>query len=102
MSKRAYAFFVKRPRRIEDLMVPHLLEQEYPYEIVKVVTLPAIDYDNFITDFLADRQFLEDYAPLCGKGSRIRCLCVSRRGGTDAVLVLPNQAWVDLAALLCQ
>jgi hypothetical protein len=83
-------------------MVPHLLEQEHPYEIVKVITLPAIDFENFIADMLADRQFLEDNSPLCSRGSCIRCLCVRRRGGAEAVLVLPNRAWVDLAALLCE
>ena len=46
MLRRAYAYFVKRPQRIEDLMAPHLLEEELPYEIVKVITLPAIDFDT--------------------------------------------------------
>ena len=54
-----YAYFVERPRRIEDLMVPHPIEKERPFRIVTEIQLPAIDYENFITDMLADRQFIE-------------------------------------------
>lgn len=63
-----YAYFVERPRRIEDLMVPHPIEKERPYRIVTEIHLPAIDYENFITDMLADRQFIEDHGRRCKKG----------------------------------
>lgn len=52
------AYFVKRPRIKEDLMRPHLAEQERPYEIAKTIMLSAIDYENFTTDMLADRDYL--------------------------------------------
>ena len=55
MEYTGYAYFVERPRRIEDLTVPHLVEKERPFRIVTEVQLPAIDYENFITDMLADR-----------------------------------------------
>ena len=41
-----YAYFVERPRRIEDLTVPHLVEKERPYRIVTEIQLPAIDYET--------------------------------------------------------
>jgi len=85
-----YAYFVERPRRIEDLMVPHLIEQERPYRIVTEIQLPAIDYENFITDMLADRQFIEDHGRRCKKGKVWACLLVRRRGQPDGVLVMPE------------
>ena len=62
-----YAYFAERPRRIEDLMVPHPIEKEHPFRIVTEIQLPAIDYENFITDMLADRQFIEDHGRRCKK-----------------------------------
>jgi hypothetical protein len=85
-----YAFFVERPRRIEDLMVPHLVEKERPFRIVTEVQLPAIDYENFITDMLADRQFIEDHGRRCKKGEVWDCLLVRRRGQPNGVLVMPE------------
>ena len=82
-------------------MCPHLIEQEREYEVVKTITLPAIDFENFITDMVADRAFLEDNAELCSEGgSVIRCLKVDCRGSGKAILVVPDRAWVDAAAFL--
>ena len=94
-----YAYFVVRPRTIDDLRRPHPLEKEQPYEVVKVINLARIDYTNFITDMLADRQFLEDNASLCGKEEVIRCLLVKHRKTDDGILVVPDEAWVDIAAV---
>ena len=55
MEKAGVAYFVKAPHRIEDLRTPHLVEDERAYEIVKQVKLAKIDYENFITDMVADR-----------------------------------------------
>lgn len=95
-----YAYFVENPRRIEELVCPHPLEQEREYEIVKTIRLAKIDYENFVTDMLADRQFLEDKAALCCKDDVIRCLRVTCRGSKESVLVVPDEAWVDVAALV--
>ena len=65
MPLTGYAYFVSRPRVFADLFCPHLIEEERPYRIVKTVTLPAIDYENFITDLLVDRPFIEAFSPLC-------------------------------------
>ena len=96
-----YAYFVECPRTIEDLLQPHLAEHELPYEIIKTVRLAWIDYVNFITDMLADRQFLVENAKLCSKdGETIRCILVKPcRGGDDGILVVPENAWVGLAAV---
>ena len=91
MKKTGYACFVESPRTIDDLMEPHPIEQETSYEIVKTVKLSGIDYENFITDMLADRQFIEDYGKRCKKGEVWGCLFVRRRGQRDGVLIMPEQ-----------
>ena len=96
------AYFVRYPRIIEDLQKLHLVRDERTYEVVKEITLAAIDYENFITDLVADRQFLEDNASLCADGEPMKCLLVRRRGRRDGVLVVPDapeyKAFVKLAA----
>ena len=100
MDYYGYAYFVERPRRIEDLMVPHLIEKERPYRIVTSVQLSAIDYENFITDMLTDRQFLEDGAALCSRGETWRCLLIRQRGRKGGVLAVPERdCFVGWAAL---
>ena len=99
MDYYGYAYFVERPRRIEDLMVPHLIEEEHPYRIVTEIQLPAIDYENFITDMLADRQFIEDHGRRCKEGEVWDCLLVRRRGQPNGVLVMPeDECFVGWAA----
>ena len=92
------ACFISRPRRIEELRdcrIGILL----PYRVVKTIRLGGMDYENFVTDLLADRAFLED-VPGCGENcTLVRCLCVTCRG-RDSVLVLPDgTGHVTLAAL---
>ena len=59
------AAFFKRPRRAEDLMGLHLLTNEHIFSVAETIELDWIDYENFVTDMLADRQFIEDNAHLC-------------------------------------
>lgn len=101
MSKHGTAYFVERPRRIEELICPHPIEQECEYEVVQTIRLSKIDYENFCTDMVADRQFLEDNAALCNKNEPvIRCLSVTNIGASEKILVVPDEAWVDIAALI--
>lgn len=94
------AYFVKRPRVIQDLAAPHPLEAERAYEVTARVALAGIDYENFVTDMLADRGFIEENAALCGEGEVMRCLLVQRRGQDGGVLVVPERgSFVGWAAL---
>ena len=92
MEKERFAYFVEFPRTIEDLTVPHPIEAEQQYEIAKTLKLAKIDYENFITDMVADRQFIEDNANLCSKDDPWRCILVQQRGQTDGVLVMPEDS----------
>ena len=99
MNKTGKAYFVPDPSRLKDLTVPHLLSDERLYEIVKTITLGAIDYGNFITDMLADRSFIEENHELCEKGEVWRCLFILKRGEHDGVLVMPEDgSYVRYAA----
>ena len=99
MEKTGYAYFIKRPRVLRDLIIPHLLELERPYKVAKTIRLRAIDYENFITDMLADRQFIEDYANLCEMGEHWKCILVQKCGSQDGVLVMPKDGcYVGYAA----
>ena len=92
------AYFLRRPRRIEELRAEESGRRR-PYRIVSSLRLGGMDYENFVTDLLADRAFLEN-VPGCGEdGPLVRCLCVSCKG-RDSVLVLPDgTGHVALAAL---
>ena len=99
MKKTGQAYFVPLPRRIEDLRVPHDYEKEQRYEIVKTVRLSQIEYENFITDMVADRAFIEDNAGNCSAGEIMKCLLVQSRKGTDGILVIPrDRCFVEYAA----
>jgi hypothetical protein len=68
MEKSGSVCFIRHPRTINDLMQPRLHKHEQEYQIVKTIELGKIDYENFITDMLVDRQFIEDSAALCSQG----------------------------------
>lgn len=94
------AFFIRNPRRAEDLCRPHMPEQEHTYEIVKHITLTEVDYENFSFDMLADRQFLEENTVLCSEGAVFKCLLISKKGENHGILVVPDgTAFVKWAAL---
>ena len=89
MPHSGYAYFVEYPRVIDDLLVPHPVEEERPYDIAKTVKLAKIDYENFVTDMIADRRFIEDNEALCSMGEVWKCILVQQRGRPDGVLVMP-------------
>lgn len=71
MKRRGYAYFVENPRILEDLIVPHPVEMERQFLVVKTVKLSKIDYENFITDMIADRQFIEENGGALFEGDRV-------------------------------
>ena len=100
MRKTGTAYFVKNPRVLEDLQTAHPYENGQSYEIVKAIPLSNIDYENFYTDMVADRQFLEDFSYLCSTGDVWKCLFLHRRGKDDGILVVPDDCYVGWAAYL--
>ena len=66
---------------------------------MKTVCLGGMDYENFVTDLLADRAFLEN-VPGCGEdGSILCCLRVSCPDREDILVVPDGTGYVALAAL---
>ena len=102
MGNIGHAFFAERPRTIDDLMQPHLSAHEREYQIVKTIELGKMDYENFITDMIADRQFIEENAALCAEGDAWRCLLVQQCDRSDGVLIMPiDGCYVGWAAYYC-
>lgn len=99
MTERKTAFFIGNARRLADLRVIHPIDAEEPYEIVKTVRLSNIDYENFTTDLLADRAFLDGFPETKWNETVHHCVFVHRRGQEDGVLVVPTaDGHVKLAA----
>ena len=92
------AWFVFRPRRAEDLTVRNPEGKWMVYHIVKTICMSRIDYENFTTDLLADRQFIEDAAALCTKQGD--CLLVTTSTQQPGLLIVPwKGCFVRYAAL---
>lgn len=100
MERTGTAYFVDFPRVVSDVKVLHAHDREKPFRIVKTISLSALSYENFCTDMLADRQFLEDYAELCEEGETWKCLFIHKLGSKDGVLVIPDGCYVKWAAYL--
>ena len=96
MKERAY--FVFRPRTVSDLSIGTADGKWREYRIVKTICLSRMDYDNFTTDLLADRQFIEDNAPFCAAPDD--CLLIKGKQQQQELLVIPWQGcFVRYAAL---
>ena len=85
------AKFVPCPCRIDDLMDGGEPGVWLAYHVVATVELGAVDYENFISDMLVEREFLESAAGLCSAGEIIWCIKVSQKGCSDSVLVVPRK-----------
>jgi len=92
MNNLPTAFFVEYPRNLTDLKRLHFVSDEKPYAIEIKFILNKIDYENFTTDFYADRWFIEDFADLCKVDSDgiWHCIFVKQYGKTDGVLVMSD------------
>ena len=90
--------------RLED--ITHLnISQRHPYVIAKAIRLDRLGYENFISDFTVERDFLEQHAKLCktDKKGVWHCLLVLERGHSDGVLVMPDEeGFVKYAAYLAK
>ena len=93
------ARFISRPRRIEELRAEEDGRRR-PYRVISSLRLGGMDNENFVTDLLADRAFLED-VPGCGEvGNVLCCLRVSCPGREDILVVPDGTGHVALAALV--
>ena len=95
---RENAWFVFEPRRVDDLVFGVCEGKWMEYETVKTICLSKIDYENFTTDLLADREFIEDNINLCQNNGD--CLLVAGPGRARDLLIIPwHGRFVRYAAL---
>ncbi len=92
------AYFVRKPRRLDDLKAVDPLAAKEPYEVIKEVALRAIDYENFVEDMLAARAFLEG---LDITAAQKPCILVRQRNHAEGVLVVPTADGHVLYAAYC-
>ncbi|GEM_PF-1910812 len=93
------AIFVHRPRRIEELTDSGDAGKRKAYQVIRTVELTVIDFENFITDLLVEREFLTG----CGQGtvgSVLPCVLVQCRRFPFGVLTAARDGWVEWAAVL--
>ena len=97
---RGSAYFVKKPSRLNNLLKPHRIEEEVPYEVVKTILLSQIDYENFATDLTVDREYIEQNALFCGiRDGMWECLLIQQENAKGGILVMPeDRHWVGYAA----
>ena len=92
------AWFVFRPRTVAELTMKNPAGKWLEYRIVKTICVTGIDYENFATDLLADRQFIEDHFTLCTESGD--CLLVTGKRREPELLVIPwHKCFVRYAAL---
>ena len=92
------AWFVFRPKTAADLSLKNPAGKWLEYRIVKTICLNGIDYENFTTDLLADRQFIEDHSTLCIEPGD--CLLITGKRQEPELLIIPWQGcFVRYAAL---
>ena len=85
------AFFVFSPRKEDELNQPFPLEQMQPYRIIGRITLNGMDYENFVTDMLVEREYLEPFEELCHTGAVYECVLVCQQWyEKQGILVIPD------------
>lgn len=108
MKPTRQAFFINKPRAITDLMSPHFLDDEEEFLISQRIELRPIDYENFITDFLVERDYIESAANQDDEQNEeqnyvSKCLLISKTGNTDGILVIPQKnGYIERAAYLSE
>lgn len=95
------AIFTPHPRTAEELKGPYQANAiELDYQILKVIRLDRINYENFITDMVVSRSFLEENMDGCGIGSIAKCLLVLCKGLSTGILVVPEyEGFIEYAAI---
>lgn len=67
-----------------------MLEAEREYTVVSRIRLNEIDFENFFTDMLADRWFVEKNGQLCKESNQFYCLLTYCNTFSEAILILPE------------
>jgi hypothetical protein len=85
------AFFIFSPRNADEFRRPFPLDSIQPYRIIETITLNGMDYENFATDMLVEREYLEPFEGLCCTGAVYECVLVCRQGNNrTGILVIPD------------
>ena len=85
------AFFLFSPRNADEFNQPFPLDHIQPYRIIGHIKLSGMDYENFVTDMVVEREYLEPFEELCHTGAVYECVLVCRQGNNrTGILVIPD------------
>ena len=94
-----WAWFVRRPKDLEELRALHPLDGERPFRVSAELFLEEMEFQTFSADLYADRGFLERYAFLCSAGETMTCLLVRCAGDRNGILAVPGKdGFIEWAA----
>ncbi|OQB12227.1 MAG: hypothetical protein BWY15_02275 [Firmicutes bacterium ADurb.Bin193] len=92
------AYFVRNARTIDDLKNHRkkCIEKNSegnPYVIEKIIELSEIDFENFSTDLLTDRQFIEDNIDMMFSDTQNvwHCLLIVPKGRRDTGILVESK-----------
>ena len=95
-----FAHFVSHPRNVDEVKNP-ATSIILPYRVVRTISLSRIEFQNFYTDLLVDRGFIENNAGFCRHQMPQDCILVVCRGYSWGILVAPESGgYVGMAAVL--
>ena len=99
MKRTGAAGFLAHPRTLDEVLANN--SKLRPYTIVKTISLGKIDYENFVSDLLVSRDFLEGNAFLCREPGN--CLYIKQRKSHSGLLIIPDQSgYVESAAWIVE
>jgi hypothetical protein len=96
------ALFIHKPAKLEDLVCPCPVEDLKEYIVEKTIMLDRIDFENFVEDMSVEREFIEEFSPLCriDNNKVWHCLLIRQEGKSDGVLVMADHDAVSWAGYL--
>jgi len=86
------AYFVEYPFSFEDTRKPLSLHRGKTYEVIAIVDLPQIEFENFITDMTQWREFIDEHGLKCRVTTDgvWQSILVRQKGSDDGYLVMTD------------
>lgn len=101
-EKKGRAGFVFKPRRLDEVLEPASPLEEKNYQVVQKIALEKITYENFVSDMVVARDFLEMPDQQAMDDDDLKCLLIFSPGVKGEVLVAANEKGFVRYAAYCR
>lgn len=101
-EKAGKAVFVFMPRRLDEILCPTSPVKEKSYQVVQKIALKKIAYENFLSDMVVARDFLEMPGQPSIDDQILKCLLVFSPGVKGEILVAANEKGFVQYAAYCR